>query len=87
MSAETLERTGVDEQVVTTTDGDHDKFQHYFLKVAIDANLLEGRPMTALCGKVVTSQADPLGRTVCESCKQLFDRVVGMNMPGKDGRN
>lgn len=63
------------EKVITTNDGDHDKFQHYFSKKAIDENLMTGKPMTAVCGKVVANQVDPLGRTVCHKCKEIYDSM------------
>lgn len=59
-----------------TDDGDHDKFQHYFWKSAIEANLLTGKPMVALCGKIVSRQVDPKGRTVCQKCEDELEKVV-----------
>lgn len=64
------------DKVVHTNDGDHDKFQHYFAKTAIDENLMSGKPMRALCGKVVEQQVDPLGRTVCPTCKNIFENEL-----------
>ena len=58
-----------------SNDGDHDKFQHYFSKKAISENLMNGTPMTALCGKVVKQQSDPAGRTVCPSCKDAWEKL------------
>jgi len=57
------------------TDGDHDKFQHYFRKSAIDENLMTGKPMVALCGKIVARQSDPHGRTVCQQCKDELEKL------------
>lgn len=64
-----------------TNDGDHDRYQHYFRKSDIDKNLLEGTPMRALCGKIVAQQVDPQGRTVCPTCKDLYENHVGSNLP------
>lgn len=64
-----------DEKIAVTDDGDHDKFQHYFPKWAIDANLLEGKPMKAMCGKIVKSQVDPKGRTICQTCQEIYDAL------------
>lgn len=58
-----------------TDDGDHDKFQHYFRKSAIDENLMTGKPMVALCGKIVARQSDPHGRTVCQQCKDELEKL------------
>lgn len=57
------------------TDGDHDKFSHYFSKKSIDENLMTGKPMVALCGKIVARQSDPHGRTVCRQCKDELEKL------------
>lgn len=62
-------------------NGDHDRFQHYFSKKDIGANILMGTPMTALCGKVLKRQVDPKGRSICQTCQELMDTVVGSNLP------
>lgn len=73
--SDVLERT--DEQTITvdTTNGDHDKFKHYFFKDEIDANFLYGTPMKAVCGKVVVQQSDPQGKPVCGTCKEIYDKA------------
>lgn len=63
------------ETIVIKDDGDHDRFQHYFSKKDISDNLLEGKPMTALCGKIVKQQVDPAGRTVCGTCKSVWESL------------
>lgn len=73
--------TKYDPSLTTTDKGDHDKFQHYFRKTAIDKNLSEGTPMMALCGKVVKQQADPNNKTICPTCQDIYDNVVGSNLP------
>lgn len=73
----------VDENLKVTNNGDHDKFQHYFRREAISKNLLEGTPMTALCGKTVKSQVDPKGLTVCPECQRWMDEIVGSNLPNR----
>lgn len=69
-----------EKKIVTTNDGDHDRFQHYFRKADIEKNLFEGTPMKALCGKVVAQQVDPKGRTICPECQDWMDNVVGSNL-------
>ena len=81
--ADILERTQEDVKAVSN-DGDHDRFQHYFRKDDIEANLLDGKPMKALCGKVVARQVDPLGRTICPECNYIYENVVGSNRPEGD---
>lgn len=68
-----LEKT--DEKTVPTNDGDHDRFQHYFSKKAIDENLMTGKPMKALCGKIVDQQVDPQGRTICQRCVEIYEQM------------
>lgn len=71
------------ESVITQRTGDHDRFQHYFAREDIDRNLLTGEPMTALCGKTVKEQVDPKGRTVCQTCRDIMENVVGSNLPDR----
>lgn len=75
--SDVLEDTTVIHQNIFTNDGDHDKFQHYFAKKDVDENLMSGKPMRALCGKIVAQQSDPLGRTVCQTCKDIFENELG----------
>lgn len=79
--ADTMEIIETERVLKHTDDGDHDRFQHYFLKKDIEANIFDGRPMTALCGKVVPQQVDPQGRTVCSTCTELMESLVGSNLP------
>jgi hypothetical protein len=76
--SDTLEKT--DEKVTTTNDGDHDKYAHYFAKWQLEANLLDGKPMTAVCGKVVEGRhVDPNGRTICPTCKEIYEGLPDTN--------
>lgn len=58
-----------------TDDGDHDKFSHYFSKKSIMDNLITGKSMVALCGKIVSRQVDPKNRTVCQKCKDELEKL------------
>lgn len=80
----TILEVHTDKKVKVTDNGDHDRFQHYFYKKDIDANLLTGKPMQALCGKIVAQQVDPKGRTICSECQRMMDEVVGSNRPEGD---
>lgn len=73
---DTIDDTTVIHQNIFTNNGDHDKFQHYFARKDIDANLMFGTPMTALCGKVLPVQSDPKGKTVCQTCKDIFENEL-----------
>ena len=68
-----LEKT--DEKVTATNDGDHDRFQHYFFKKDIDANLMDGTPMRAMCGKILDRQVDPKGRPICQECIDFYAQM------------
>lgn len=80
--SDVLEKPDVDIKV--DNSGDHDRFQHYFYKTDIERNIFEGIPMTALCGKTVSRQVDPKGRTVCQECQRMMDEVVGSNREAGD---
>ena len=75
MNTGILEDIEIETININTDDGDHDRFQHYFSKKAIEANIFEGTPMTALCGKVVRQQVDPKGRTVCQLCVEEYNKL------------
>jgi hypothetical protein len=67
MSTITEERTDT-----TTTDaGDHDRFAHYFPKDKIARSIVEGEPITALCGKVDIPHRDPSKYPVCPTCQEI----------------
>ncbi|MGF3056165.1 DUF3039 domain-containing protein [Microbacterium sp. YY-01] len=68
-----LERTDTKQ---ISNDGDHDRFAHYFKKRDLDAALLEGKPATALCGKVEPKPFRGIdGRTVCPTCKEIYEGI------------
>jgi hypothetical protein len=70
-----LEDVKQDTVTIDTENGDHDKFQHYCSKKAISDNLFYGTPMQALCGKIIRQQVDPLGRTVCPTCVEEYEKL------------
>ncbi len=61
--------------------GDGDRFAHFVRKDRVDASLVTGQPVVALCGKVWIPSRDASQYPVCPRCKALRD---GM---GKNGRN
>lgn len=63
-------------ELVTTDDGDHDRFSHYFRKTDIEKAYLEGTPIRALCGKVDVPLRDPKKYPTCGTCKDIFENVV-----------
>lgn len=76
MSADTLEIVESDQKVETTSDdGDHDKFSHYARGDALDKAWFEGKPVTAICGKVWLPTSDPKKYPVCPTCKEIYESL------------
>lgn len=61
----------------TTDDGDHDRFSHYVPKADLMRALVEGCPVTALCGKRWVPSRDPERYPVCPTCKELVAELGG----------
>ncbi len=61
--------------VVTTDDGDHEKFAHWVLPAsAVTEAMVTGRSVVALCGKVWTPTRDPKRYPVCPTCEEIRRR-------------
>jgi hypothetical protein len=75
MSAGTAFDEKIDEKVDTTDSGDHDLFSHYIPKSAFDQVWLDGKPATALCGKVWLPTKDASKYPVCPDCKNVYDQM------------
>lgn len=65
----------VDEKVVTTDDGDHDRFAHYFSKADIERAYIDGAEITALCGKKDIPLKDFTGYEICPTCKETYEKM------------
>lgn len=65
--------TQVQTPAPTTDEGDHDRFAHYVIggSEAILRSMVEGTPVTALCGKVWVPSRDPERFPVCPECKRV----------------
>lgn len=61
----------------TTDDGDHDRFSHYVPKDELMRALVEGTPVTALCGKRWVPHRDPERYPVCPTCKERMAALDG----------
>lgn len=59
----------------STGDGDHDRFSHYVVRSKLTGAMVEGTPLTALCGKVWVPSRDPNKYPVCPECKQIYDGI------------
>ena len=65
------------EEETLTTDTPPDEHRHYFRKADLDRNLLEGVPITALCGFVKEGLAHPdTSLPVCEDCHFIYENLV-----------
>jgi len=64
--------TLLDERVVPTDDGDHERFSHYVRKDKIVESAVVGTPVVALCGKVWVPGRDPQKFPVCPDCLRIF---------------
>ena len=56
-------------------EGDHDRFSHYVKKNDILKSALSGKPVKALCGKKWTPGRDPDKFPVCQSCKDIYEKM------------
>lgn len=74
MSADTLEIIETDQKVFTD-DGDHDTFKHYAHIDQIEESMLNGTPVTALCGKQWVPAKDFSKYPMCQTCKDIFDTL------------
>lgn len=61
--------------VVTTDNGDHDRFAHLFKKSDIERAYLEGAEITALCGKKDVPTRDFTKFPQCQTCKEVLDEL------------
>ncbi len=70
-----LEDTRVEERVVPTDDGDHERFSHYVPKDKLMDAMVNGTPVIALCGKVWVPSRDPERYPVCPECKDIWESL------------
>ncbi len=67
----------IEEKISVTDDGDHDRFAHYFKKDDLDAAFLEGKEITAICGKKDVPTRDFQKYPVCPTCKEVYENLKG----------
>ncbi|UOR02030.1 DUF3039 domain-containing protein [Leucobacter allii] len=72
MSTDILERTST---TPTTTDGDHDRFAHFFKKSDLDRAYFDGAEITALCGKKDVPTRDFTRYPVCKTCQEAINAI------------
>ena len=71
-SISVIEKT---EEKLDKNDGDGDRFAHYVSK-KIDAPILPGTTVVALCGKVWCPKRNPKDFPICPVCKELFLSLI-----------
>lgn len=64
--------------LVTTDEGDHDRFAHYCRKADIVRAMVTGEAITALCGKKWVPSHDPERYPICPTCVER--RAAGMRL-------
>lgn len=71
----TLEHVDTSTAPKVQEPGDHELFAHYAGKVALDAAMFSGVPVTALCGKTWLPSKDPKRYPVCPTCKEVYEQM------------
>lgn len=61
------------EEELDQGDGKGDRFAHYVSK-KIDATVLPGSTVVALCGKVWRPKYNPKNFPICPVCKELYNK-------------
>jgi hypothetical protein len=65
------------EPLRTTGDGEHDVFAHYTDRADAMRSMVEGTPVTALCGKTWVPSRDPERYPVCPTCREIHATLFG----------
>lgn len=52
-----------------------DEYSHYAKREDIMMAMVEGTPITALCGKTWIPSKNPEGRPLCGTCKRLMEHL------------
>ncbi len=68
-----IEDTRLDERVIPTDEGDHERLSHYVPKDKLMEGMINGTPVIALCGKVWIPSRDPEKFPVCPECKEVWE--------------
>ncbi|MFT5223705.1 MAG: hypothetical protein ACI867_002029 [Glaciecola sp.] len=61
-------------------EGDHDRFSHHVPQDELMEALVNGTPVTALCGKTWVPSRDPKRYPVCPTCEDMrakLDELLG----------
>lgn len=63
------------EETKLSEPGDHERFAHYVNKDELMAAMVEGKALTALCGKQWVPTRDGLKFPVCPDCKKAYEEL------------
>lgn len=76
VSTETAPATPTIDPIVDNVEpGDHERFAHYVPKAKLTEAMINGTPVTALCGKVWVPSRDPERFPVCPECKEIRESM------------
>lgn len=75
ISTSVLEDVRLDERIIPTEDGDHERLSHYVPKDKLMEAMINGTPVVALCGKVWVPNRDPEKFPVCPECKDIWENL------------
>lgn len=71
MSTDVLEKP----DLAITDDGDHDRFAHLYHKADLALAFLEGKKITALCGKKDVPTRDFTKYPRCRTCQEALSAI------------
>lgn len=75
--------TVLEDVVVDTQEGSHDKFTHIVMPANADAKAVVteayvmGTPVQALCGKLWIPSDNPERHPICPTCKEIYRQGFG----------
>jgi hypothetical protein len=72
---DTIEGTKPDTIPKNWEPGDHDKFAHFVPKTLLGDALVNGTPVTALCGHVFVPFRNPDDFPTCPACVEEFEAL------------
>ncbi len=73
--SDTTTRPEVQRPDLQREEGDHDRFAHHVPQDELTDALVNGTPVTALCGKTWVPSRDPQRYPICPTCKELREKL------------
>ena len=75
VATDTREDTTTEDRLAPFDEGDHERFAHYAPKDKLMEAMINGTPVTALCGKKWVPSRDPEKFPVCPTCKEIWESL------------